>query len=72
MCCLLPIVGSALTLCLLGNVNSYFFSKSTFRKILSGIQSESYSLDPEQAQHFVLPDVGPNCSQRLSAEDTSR
>ena len=29
-------------------------------------------LDPDQAQHFVGPDLGPNCLQRLSADDTSR
>ena len=32
----------------------------------------SNSLDLDQAQHFVGPDLGPNCLQRLSAEDTSR
>ena len=30
------------------------------------------SLDPDQAQHFVEPDQGPNCLQKLSADDTSR
>ena len=30
----------------------------------------SNSLDPDQAQHFVGPDLGPNCLQRLSADDT--
>ena len=28
------------------------------------------SLDPDQAQHFVGPDLGPNCLQWLSAETT--
>ena len=28
----------------------------------------SNSLDPDQAQHFVGPDLGPNCLQRLSAD----
>ena len=32
----------------------------------------SNSLDPDQAQHHVGPDQGPNCLQRLSADDTSR
>ena len=27
------------------------------------------SLDPDQAQHFVGPDLGPNCLQRLSADN---
>ena len=31
----------------------------------------SNSLDPDQARHFVVPDLGPNCFQRLSADDTS-
>ena len=29
----------------------------------------SNSLDPVQDQHFVGPDRGPNCLQRLSADD---
>ena len=29
----------------------------------------SNSLDPDQARHFVGPDLGPNCLQRLSADD---
>ena len=32
----------------------------------------SNSLDPDQDQHFVGPDLGPNCLQRLSADDKSR
>ena len=28
----------------------------------------SKSLDPDQARHFVGPDLGPNCLQRLSAD----
>ena len=31
----------------------------------------SNSLDPDQARHFVGPDLGPNCLQRLSADDKS-
>ena len=31
----------------------------------------SNSLDPGQGRHFVGPDVGLNCLQKLSAEDTS-
>ena len=31
----------------------------------------SNSLDPDQARHFVGPDLGPNCLQRLSADETS-
>ena len=29
-------------------------------------------LDPGQARHFVWPDLGLNCLQKLSADDTSR
>ena len=32
----------------------------------------SYSLDPVQAGHLVGPDLGPNCLQRLLADDTSK
>ena len=32
----------------------------------------SNSLDPDQAQHFVGPDLGPNCLQRLSADNAGR
>ena len=30
----------------------------------------SNSLDPDQAGHFVRPDLDPNCLQSLSAGDT--
>ena len=42
-----------------------------FFKILSGIPSVSNSFDPDQARHFVKSDLGPNCLQRLSADNTS-
>ena len=32
----------------------------------------SKSLNPDQAPHFVGPDLGSNCLQRLPADDTSR
>ena len=31
----------------------------------------SSSLDPDQARHIVGPDVGPNCLQKLSADDAT-
>ena len=45
--------------------------------IFSDIISEydhrvSNSLDPDQALQNVGPDLGPNCLQRLSADDTSK
>ena len=30
----------------------------------------SNSMDPDQARRFVGPDLGPNCLQRLSVDDT--
>ena len=30
----------------------------------------SKSLDADQAGHFVGPDLGPNCLQKLSADDS--
>ena len=44
------------------------FSKIYFRNTIR----VSNSLDPDQAQHFVGPDLGPNCLQRLSADETIR
>ena len=32
----------------------------------------SNSLDPDQAPCFVEPDLGPNCLQKLSTDNTSR
>ena len=32
----------------------------------------SNSLDPDQTRRLVGSDLGPNCLQRLSADDTSR
>ena len=49
-----------------------FFQNQLLREILSQIPSVSNCLDPDQARHFVGPDLGPNCLQRLSADDTSR
>ena len=49
-----------------------FFSKLIFSKILSRIPSVPNSLDPDQARQNVGPDLGPNCLQRLSADNTSR
>ena len=31
----------------------------------------SSSLDPDQDRHIVGPDLGPNCLQKLSADDKS-
>ena len=42
------------------------FSKNSFRNTIR----VSDSLDLDQARHFVGPDLGPNCLQKLSADDT--
>ena len=39
---------------------------------LDAIIRVSNSLDPDQAQQYVRPDLGPNCLQRLSTDDKSR
>ena len=44
------------------------FLKNSFRNTTR----MSNSLDPDQARRFVGPDLGPNCLQRLSADDTGR
>ena len=44
------------------------FSKNSFRNTIR----VSNSLDPDQARQNVGPDLGPNCMQRLSADDTGR
>ena len=75
----LPILLDILTLCMLGNSACFFvicvvffFLKFTFqKKSFRNIIRVSNSLDPDQAQHFVGPDLGPNCLQMISADDKS-
>ena len=45
-----------------------FYGKNYFRHTIK----DSHSLDPDQARHSVGPDLGLNCLQRLSADDTCR
>ena len=50
-----------------------FFSKSTFLKnSFKNTVKVSNSLGPDQARHFVGPDLVLNCLQKLSADDTWR
>ena len=50
-----------------------FFSKSIFSKnSLENTIRVPNSLDPDRAQCFVGPDLGPSCLQRLSADDAGR
>ena len=64
--------------CLMGNFACFFvfadlFSKSTFlNNSFRNMIRVSNSLDPDQAQQNVGPDLGPNCLQMLSADATSR
>ena len=44
------------------------FLKNYFRNTIR----VSNSLDPDQARHIVGPGLGPNCLQRLSADDTRK
>ena len=55
--------------------SAVFCLKPTFSNNSSGIPWEcqlSNSLDPDQARHFVGPDLGPNCFQKLTADETRR
>ena len=46
----------------------FFFCKTNFfGKFFQDVKQ--LNLDLDQAQHYVEPDLGPNCSQRLSADD---
>ena len=49
-----------------------FFPKSNYLKISFRITIRVNILDPDQARHSVGLDLGPNCLQRLSADDTCR
>ena len=66
-----------LTLSILGNFSCFFvvclfFSKSTFLKnSFRNTIRMANSLDPDQARHFIGPDLGPNCLQRLSADEAN-
>ena len=37
------------------------------KKSFKNATGMSNSLDPDQARHFIGPDLGPNCLHRLSA-----
>ena len=50
-----------------------FVSKLTFSKnYFRNTNRVSNGLDPDQDRHFVGPDLGPNCLQRLSADKSHR
>ena len=49
-------------------VSKSIFSKNSSRNTIR----ISNSLDPDQDRQNVCPDLGPNCLQKLSADDKSR
>ena len=50
-----------------------FFQNQNFQKNSFGTTiSVVNSFDPDQAQHYVGPDLDPKCLQKLSADNTSR
>ena len=50
-----------------------FFSNSNFSKTsFKNAIRVSNIFNPGQVRRFVGPDLGPNCFQMLSADDTSR
>ena len=49
-----------------------FFQNEALSPKNSGTLSVSNSLDPDQDWQNVSPDLGPNCLQRLSANDTTK
>ena len=46
-------------------LHNFLSSADLFQKMISAIPSVSNSLDPDQARHFVGPDLGPNCLQMV-------
>ena len=70
---------TSLTLCILDKFSRFFlssadfFSKSSFSKnSFRNTIRVSNNLNPDQAWHFVGPDLGQNCLQKLSVDNTTR
>ena len=51
--------------------SAYFFKINFIEKFFQECRV-SYRLDPYQAQQFVGSDLGPNCLERLSTDNTRR
>ena len=72
------IISRVSTLCQLGNLHVFllcadFFSKSFFsKKSFRNTFRVSNILDSDQARRHVRPNLGPNCLQSLSVDNTSR
>ena len=58
---------STICCCLL----TFFFKINFFKKFFQDTIRVTNGLDPDQDRHFVGPELGPNCLQRLSADDKS-
>ena len=65
-------------LCMLANFScicccllTFFFKSNFFKNYFRNMIRVSSSLDPDQYRHSVGPDLGPNCLQRLLADDKS-
>ena len=58
---------SCLCCCLLTFFKIIFFSKYSFKITIR----VSYCLDLDLYQHYVSPDLGPNCLGRLSGDNKS-
>ena len=70
---------ASLILCMLSNFQCFhcrllmfFFKINCFKKLFRITIRVSNSLDPDQDRHFVGPDLGQKCFQRLSADNKSR
>ena len=59
----------AVQLIMLLLLSAYFFNINFFKNSFENTIGVSNSLDPDQDQHSVGPDLGPNCLQRLSTDD---
>ena len=58
--------------CFLSSVVVFCFFKINFFEKFFLEFLQNVSLNPELARQNVGPDLGPNCLQKLSADDTSR
>ena len=54
----------------LSSADIFFYNQFKNKSFKNTIRV-SNSLDPAEARSFVGPDLGPNCLQRLSADNTN-
>ena len=47
----------------------FSFLNTFFKKSIKNAINLSNSLDPDHDRHFVGPDQGPNCLQKLSTDE---